>query len=40
MICGSIEMNLELKEYLDGLGFEEGNNKHPGEYVLERAFVR
>jgi ferredoxin--NADP+ reductase len=40
MICGSMEMNLELKEYLDKLGFTEGNNKHPGSYVLEKSFVR
>ena len=39
MICGSIEMNLELKEYLEGLGFTEGNNREPGEYVLEKSFV-
>ena len=39
MICGSMEMNLELKEYLDGLGFTEGNNKHPGNYVIEKSFV-
>ena len=40
MVCGSMEMNLELKEYLDKLGFIEGNNKHPGSYVLEKSFVR
>jgi ferredoxin--NADP+ reductase len=40
MICGSMEMNLELKEYLEELGFEEGNNKHAGSYVLEKSFVR
>ena len=39
MICGSMEMNLEIKEYLDGLGFTEGNNKHPGNYVIEKSFV-
>jgi|TARA_R110002074_G_scaffold45808_4_gene118338 ferredoxin--NADP+ reductase len=39
MICGGIEMNLELQEYLEEQGFTEGNNKTPGEYVVERAFV-
>ena len=39
MICGSIEMNLELKEYLEGLGFTEDNNRGHDEYVLEKSFV-
>jgi ferredoxin--NADP+ reductase len=39
MICGSMEMNLELKEYFEGLGLVEGTMKEPGEYVLEKAFV-
>ena len=39
MICGSMEMNIELKGYLEDLGFTEGNNKTPGEFVIERAFV-
>ena len=39
MICGSMEMNLELKEYFEGLGLVEGTMKDPGEYVLEKAFV-
>ena len=39
MICGSMEMNLELKEYFEGLGLTEGTMKEPGEYVLEKAFV-
>ncbi len=32
-------MNNELVEWLEVLGFEEGNNKTPGTYVVERAFV-
>jgi hypothetical protein len=32
-------MNVELKEYLEGLSFTEGNSRVQGEYVLERAFV-
>ena len=39
MICGSIPMNAELVEWLENKGFEEGNNKTPGTYVVERAFV-
>lgn len=39
MICGSMPMNLELKEYLEAEGFTEGDSKTPGEFVLERAFV-
>ena len=39
MICGSIPMNNELVEWLEATGFEEGNNKTPGTYVVERAFV-
>lgn len=39
MICGSMEMNLELKDYLEGMGFNEGDSKTPGEFVIERAFV-
>ena len=32
-------INIELKEYLEGLSFTEGNSRVQGEYVLERAFV-
>jgi ferredoxin--NADP+ reductase len=39
MICGSIPMNNELVKWLEDKGFEEGNNKTPGTYVVERAFV-
>ena len=39
MICGSIPMNEELIKWLELKGFEEGNNKTPGTYVVERAFV-
>lgn len=39
MICGSIPMNAELHDWLESLGFTEGNNKDPGDYVIERAFV-
>ena len=39
MICGSLGLNLDMKEVLEGRGFSEGANRKPGEYVVERAFV-
>lgn len=39
MICGSMGLNLDLKEILERKGFHEGANSQPGEYVIERAFV-
>lgn len=39
MMCGSMEMIKDLSAMLDGLGFEEGSNAKPGQYVIERAFV-
>ena len=39
MICGSMALNLELKEVLEARGLKEGANSEPGDYVLEKAFV-
>lgn len=40
MICGSHEMNMELRKYfIEELGCTEGNANTPGEFVLEKAFV-
>ncbi|MCM8732190.1 ferredoxin--NADP reductase [Hephaestia sp. MAHUQ-44] len=39
MLCGSTDMIRDLSGRLDGLGFTEGSNARPGEYVVERAFV-
>jgi ferredoxin--NADP+ reductase len=39
MICGSMGLNLEIKDWLESMGFTEGTMKEPGEYVLEKAFV-
>jgi ferredoxin--NADP+ reductase len=39
MMCGSMEMIKELGATFDALGFEEGSNAKPGQYVIERAFV-
>ena len=39
MLCGSMAMNREFQERLTKLGFREGSNASPGEFVIERAFV-
>jgi len=39
MLCGSMAMIRETAAMLDGLGFVEGSNAKPGDYVIERAFV-
>lgn len=39
MVCGSIGLNADLKDILEGFGLREGANSEPAEYVVERAFV-
>ncbi|MEM1067071.1 MAG: ferredoxin--NADP reductase [Pseudomonadota bacterium] len=39
MVCGSIGLNLDLKEILERFGLEEGANSDPKHYVVEKAFV-
>lgn len=39
MLCGSPEMLRDTRALLDKLGQREGNMSHPGQYVIERAFV-
>lgn len=39
MVCGSIGLNKDLKEILEGYGLREGANSDPAEYVVEKAFV-
>ncbi len=39
MVCGSIGLNMDLKEILEGFGLREGANSEPAEYVVEKAFV-
>ncbi|MDO9361876.1 MAG: ferredoxin--NADP reductase [Sphingopyxis sp.] len=39
MMCGSMAMIRELETYFEGLGFKEGSNAAPGDFVIERAFV-
>ena len=39
MICGSMAMLNDVKQLVEGLGFEEGSNNKPASFVVERAFV-
>ncbi len=39
MVCGSMGLNTDLKEILEGFGLREGANSEPAEYVVEKAFV-
>lgn len=39
MVCGSIGLNTDIKEILEGYGLGEGANSEPAEYVVEKAFV-
>jgi len=40
MVCGSTGLNTELIEYFESIGIQKGNSKTPGEFVVEKAFVR
>jgi ferredoxin--NADP+ reductase len=39
MICGSLEMNADMRLRLEQAGFTEGSLAHPGQFVIEKAFV-
>ncbi len=39
MICGSIAFNQEMIALLQSHGLREGTRNHPGQFVVERAFV-
>ena len=39
MVCGSMALNLDVKEILEANGLNEGANSAPAEFVLEKAFV-
>ncbi len=39
MICGSMEMLRDHKAICEDLGFVEGSNSEPGQFVIEKAFV-
>ncbi|MFZ5705121.1 MAG: ferredoxin--NADP reductase [Pseudomonadota bacterium] len=39
MMCGSMDMIRDCSAILERLGFEEGSNAKPADYVIEKAFV-
>ncbi|WP_415182776.1 ferredoxin--NADP reductase [Phaeovulum sp.] len=39
MVCGSLALNIDVKEVLEGFDLREGANSDPREYVVEKAFV-
>lgn len=39
MICGSMAMLNDVKALVEGIGFAEGANNRPADFVVERAFV-
>ena len=39
MVCGSMGLNKDIKEILEGFGLREGANSDPAHYVVEKAFV-
>lgn len=39
MLCGSMDMIKDFAALLEGMGFVEGSNAKPGDFVIERAFV-
>ncbi|MFV0623154.1 ferredoxin--NADP reductase [Sphingomonas sp. ac-8] len=39
MLCGSMAMIRDFAAMLEGMGFVEGSNANPGQFVIERAFV-
>ncbi len=39
MLCGSIGMIRDIRAMLEPLGFHEGSNSKPGQFVVEKAFV-
>jgi ferredoxin--NADP+ reductase len=39
MLCGSLAFNNDIKKILETNEFVEGNNRQPGTFVTEKAFV-
>lgn len=39
MLCGSMHMIRDCQTTLERLGFQEGSNAKPGDYVIEKAFA-
>jgi ferredoxin--NADP+ reductase len=39
MLCGSVAMIKDIRDFIQPLGFKEGSHHEPGSFVVERAFV-
>ena len=39
MICGSLDMNNDVKALIENAGLSEGSNAAPSQFVVEKAFV-
>ena len=39
MVCGSMALNLDVKDICESAGMTEGSNSMPAEFVVEKAFV-
>jgi len=39
MVCGSMALNLDVKDICESSGLTEGSNSMPAEFVVEKAFV-
>ena len=39
MLCGSVQMLLDIRTLLEERGLREGSQSMPGEFVVEKAFV-
>src|SRR3546814_18011242 len=39
MICGSVAMLRDATKIVEGLGFVDGSNANPGDFVIEKAFA-
>jgi len=39
MVCGSMGLNMDIKEICEAAGMTEGSNSAPAEFVVEKAFV-
>ena len=39
MVCGSIDLNNDIKKICDAAGMNEGSNSSPSHFVVEKAFV-
>jgi ferredoxin--NADP+ reductase len=40
MLCGSMDFNIEMRDYLEERGWLEGSKSQVGSFVVEKAFVK